>query len=86
MEQIIIDIFSAGVETLKTSVLWSIVYMMYYPEVRKKVQAELDAVVGPTRLPKVKDMSQLVYTKATMYEIMRRSTVVPMGTPHSTER
>ena len=86
LEQIIIDIFSAGVETLKTSVLWSIVYMMYYPEVRKKVQAELDAVVGPTRLPKVKDMSQLVYTKATMYEIMRRSTVVPMGTPHSTER
>ena len=86
LEQIILDLFSAGVETLKTTVLWSIVYMMYFPEVRKKVQAELDAVVGPTRLPKVKDMPQLTYTKATMYEIMRRSSVVPLGTTHSTER
>ena len=86
LEQIILDLFSAGVETLKTSMLWSIIYMLHNPEVLKKVQAEIDTKVGTNRLPKVKDMSQLVYTKATMYEIMRRSSVVPMGTTHSTER
>merc|ERR1719225_1420552 len=52
----------------------------------KKVQAELDSKLGPNRLPNVKDVSQLVYTKATIYEIMRRSSIVPMGTTHSTER
>lgn len=86
LEQIILDLFSAGVETLKTSLLWSIIYMLHHPQVMAKVQAELDAKIGPNRLPCVKDISQLVYTKATLYEIMRRSSVVPMGTTHSTER
>ena len=86
LEQIILDLFSAGVETLKTSLLWSIIYMLHYPEVMKKVQAELDSKIGPNRLPNVKDVNQLVYTKATIYEIMRRSSIVPMGTTHSTER
>ena len=62
------------------------VYMLHYPEIMKKVQSELDTVVGENRLPSVQDMSQLTYTKATMYEIMRRSSVVPMGTTHSTVR
>ena len=86
LQQIILDLFSAGVETLKTSLLWSIIYMLHYPKVMKKVQAELDANIGPNRLPNVKDVNQLVYTKATIYEIMRRSSIVPMGTTHSTER
>jgi len=52
----------------------------------KKVQTEMDTVVGSDRLPNVQDMAQLTYTKATIYEIMRRSSVVPMGTTHSTVR
>jgi len=86
LEQIILDLFSAGVETLKTSVLWSIVYMLHYPEIMKKVQKELAEKIGSQRLPSVQDMSTCTYTKATMYEIMRRSSVVPMGTTHSTVR
>merc|ERR1712223_458768 len=86
LEQIILDLFSAGVETLKTSLLWSIIYMLHNPEVMKKCQAELDEKIRKNRLPNVKDMKSLVYTKATMYEIMRRSSVVPVGTTHSTER
>ena len=86
LEQILLDLFSAGVETLKTSMLWAILYMLHNEPVMKRVQAELDEKVGTHRLPKVQDLSQLVYTKATLYEIMRRSSVVPMGTTHATER
>ena len=86
LEQVILDLFSAGVETLKTSILWSMVYMLHNPDVMKKVQDELDTVIGSQRLPTVKDMSKLTYTKATIYEIMRRSSVVPTGTTHSTVR
>ena len=86
LEQVILDLFSAGVETLKTSILWSMVYMLHNPDVMKKVQDELDTVIGSERLPAVKDMSKLTYTKATIYEIMRRSSVVPTGTTHSTDR
>ena len=58
LEQVILDLFSAGVETLKTSILWSMVYMLHNPDVMKKVQDELDTVIGSERLPAVKDMSK----------------------------
>eukprot|EP00092_Neocalanus_flemingeri_P030146 GFUD01032724.1.p1 GENE.GFUD01032724.1~~GFUD01032724.1.p1 ORF type:complete len:547 (+),score=100.67 GFUD01032724.1:119-1759(+) len=86
LEQIILDIFSAGVETLKTTLQWAILFMIHNPEVRKKVQAELSSVVEPDRLPCTDDMPLLPYTRATIYEVMRRSTVVPMGTTHATDR
>jgi len=86
LEQIILDIFSAGVETLKTTLQWAILYMMHHPEIRKKVQAELSSVVAPDKLPCTDDMPHLPYTRATIYEVMRRSTVVPMGTTHATDR
>ena len=86
LEQIILDIFSAGVETLKTTLQWAILFMIHNPDVRTKVQEEIQSVVGSKRLPCMDDMSRLNYTKATIYEVMRRSTVVPMGTTHATDR
>ena len=86
LQQVVLDLFSAGVETLKTSLLWSVVYMLHNPEVLAKVQAELDSIVGPDRLPEMADMERLPYTRATLYEVMRRSSVVPMGTTHATHR
>jgi len=86
LEQIILDIFSAGVETLKTTLQWAILFMIHNPDVRTKVQEEIESVVGSKRLPCMDDMAKLNYTKATIYEVMRRSTVVPMGTTHATDR
>lgn len=86
IEQVVLDLFSAGTETLKTSLLWAIVYMLHNPEVKKKVQAELDSVVESNSMPTLSNMSSLPYTTATLYEIMRRSSVVPMGTTHATEK
>merc|ERR1719192_2075265 len=86
LEQIILDIFSAGVETLKTTLQWAILFMIHHPEIRRKVQAEISGVVEADRLPSMEDMAQLPYTRATLYEVMRRSTVVPMGTTHATDR
>ena len=86
LEQIILDIFTAGVETLKTTLQWAILFMIHHPAVRRRVQAEISSVVEADRLPSMEDMAQLPYTRATLYEVMRRSTVVPMGTTHATDR
>ena len=86
LEQVILDIFSAGVETIKTTLQWAILFMIHQPDVRKKVQEELASVVSPDRLPSMDDMPNLPYTRATIYEVMRRSTVVPLGTTHRTIR
>ena len=86
LQQILLDIFSAGVETLKTTIQWAILHMIHNPEVAKKVRAELDQVVGAHRLPSMEDMPNLPYTRATIYEVQRRASVVPMGTVHATDR
>ncbi|CAG7828195.1 unnamed protein product [Allacma fusca] len=84
--QIMGDLFSAGMETVKTTLQWSVVYMLHHPDIMKNVQDELDQVVGRNRLPTLEDMAFLPYTEATLLEVLRRSTVVPMGTTHSTTR
>ncbi|CAB4063233.1 CYP18A1 [Lepeophtheirus salmonis] len=86
LEQIILDLFSASVETTRTSLLWAIVFMLHNPKILSKVRDELNSVVGEDNLPQLSDMIKLPYTRATLYEIMRRSSVVPMGTTHATDR
>jgi cytochrome P450 len=45
--------------------------MAMYPEIQKKAQAEIDAVVGKDRLPNFSDRASLPYVGAIMKEILR---------------
>ena len=58
--------------------------MVCYPEVQRKARAELDAVVGPDRLPDFFDQKSLVYVNAIIKETLRWQNVVPFGGPHLT--
>ena len=59
-----------------------VVAMLHYPDVMRKAQAELDAVVGPHRLPDFSDMPSLPYLRAIVKELLRWRVVVPLGVPH----
>lgn len=60
--------------------------MAMFPEAQRKAQAELDAVVGPTRLPDFADQKSLPYVSALTKELLRWHVVAPIGVPHrSTE-
>jgi cytochrome P450 len=54
--------------------------MTLFPEVQKKAQAEIDAVVGNDRLPSFSDRSQLPYVEALAKEVLRWNVVAPLGT------
>ncbi len=56
--------------------------MSLYPDVQKKARAELDAVVGSTRLPDLRDRPNLPYINAIVKETLRWHTVVPLSLPH----
>jgi cytochrome P450 len=56
--------------------------MTIHPEVQAKARAELDAVIGPDRLPSLKDREQLPYMNALIKEVFRCGLVVPQGLPH----
>ena len=53
--------------------------MALYPEVQKKAQAEIDAVVGPNRLPDFHDRPFLPYINAVVKESSRWNLVSPLG-------
>ena len=55
--------------------------MALYPEVQKKAQAEIDAVVGKDRLPDFHDRPSLPYVNAVLKESSRWNLVVPLGRP-----
>lgn len=86
LKQILGDLFSAGMETIKSSLLWMIVFMLRNPDVKRRVQVELDTVVGRDRLPNIDDMPQLPYTETTILETLRMSSIVPLATTHSPTR
>ncbi|KAI0753250.1 cytochrome P450 [Daedaleopsis nitida] len=56
--------------------------MVCYPEVQRRARMELDAVVGPNRLPTFEDRDSLPYITAIAKESMRWQLVAPLGVPH----
>ena len=53
--------------------------MAMYPEVLRKAQAEIDAVVGINRLPDFNDRPYLPYVNAIIKETMRWQLVLPLS-------
>ena len=58
------------------------VAMSQNPMVQEKARRELDAVVGPSRLPDLTDRKSLPYVNAVVKETMRWHSVAPLGLPH----
>ncbi|KAL1943795.1 hypothetical protein VTO73DRAFT_3613 [Trametes versicolor] len=74
--------YGAGADTTLSSIQAFFLVLASFPEVQKKAQAELDAVVGPHRLPDFADQDSLPYVSAVIKECLRWHAIVPLGIPH----
>ncbi|XP_002735731.1 cytochrome P450 2U1-like [Saccoglossus kowalevskii] len=81
---LILDTFGAGTETTTTTLLWGLLFLVKNPNVQSKIQDELDTIVGRNRSPKVCDKPNLPYTEATITEILRMASTVPLSIPRWT--
>ncbi|XP_077997866.1 cytochrome P450 2J6-like [Glandiceps talaboti] len=81
---LILDMFAAGTETTSTTLMWGWLFMMKYPDIQKKVQEELDRVVGKDRQPNMSDRVNLPYTEATITEVLRLASTLPLSVPRWT--
>lgn len=73
---------SSGADTLDPSIGAFFYAMAVHPEAQKRAQTELDAVVGPQRLPDFSDRPSLPYTNALVKEVLRWHPPGPVGSPH----
>lgn len=76
------DLFSAGMETSRTTVVWLLVMMLREPQVAQRVMEELAQVVTVGKLVTMEHRPKLPYIEAVIYETLRRVSVVPLGTTH----
>ncbi|KAM7157878.1 cytochrome P450 1A1 [Molossus nigricans] len=83
---VVLDLFGAGFDTVTTAISWSLLYLVTSPSVQKKIQEELDTVIGRARQPRLSDRPQLPYMEAFILETFRHSSFVPFTIPHSTTR
>ena len=58
--------------------------MIAQPEIQKRAQNELDAVVGRARTPTFSDAPNLPYIQALVKESVRWRPALPLGIPHAT--
>lgn len=65
-----------------SSITTFLLTMVLFPDVQKRVQAELDAVVGRKRLPTFEDRASLPYLEATIKESLRFHPPTPLGIAH----
>ncbi|KAK7461271.1 hypothetical protein VKT23_008447 [Stygiomarasmius scandens] len=71
--------YGAGGETTYSTVLVFMMAMALHPEIQSKAQAEIDRVVGTSRMPTVNNKENLKYVDAVIKEVMRWHPVLPLS-------
>ncbi|XP_030845749.1 cytochrome P450 2J2 [Strongylocentrotus purpuratus] len=82
--RVLLDFFIGGTDTTASVTSWTILFLSVHPDVQRKVQAELDTVVGRGRQPNTLDRPDLPYCNATLTEVMRIRPILPVSVPHMT--
>lgn len=79
---ILTDMFAGGTDTSAISTEWALGELLLNPIKMKKVQEELEQVVGRSRLVQEADIPHLPYLCAVVKETMRLHPVAPLLLPH----
>lgn len=76
-------LYEAGSDTTAGTLDYFVLACVLYPDAVRKVQQEIDDLVGTDRLPTFDDIPNLPYVNAFLMEVMRWRPLVPLGIPHS---
>ncbi|GAA96807.1 uncharacterized protein L969DRAFT_97149 [Mixia osmundae IAM 14324] len=73
------NLLTAGGDLPEITLEIFVLAMVHHPMVARKIQEELDSVVGRDRMPTFADEAKLPYTRAAILEVQRWRTLVPIS-------
>ncbi|PVF96182.1 cytochrome P450 [Serendipita vermifera] len=76
-------LYAVGFDNTSASVAIFLYTLMLYPDVQRKVHAELDQQYGAGQIPSMAEIQKLKYFNAAWNESMRWNATIPLGVPHS---
>nr|POE84778.1 cytochrome p450 [Quercus suber] len=82
IKAIILDMLAASMDTSATAIDWMLTELIRHPRIMKKVQKELENVVGLERMVDESDLDSLEYLDMVVKETMRLHPVAPLLIPH----
>ncbi|KAK6118406.1 hypothetical protein DH2020_047823 [Rehmannia glutinosa] len=82
VKAVLLDLLLAGMDTSATAVEWVLSELIKHPQVMKKLQNELESVVGPDHMVEEHHLHRLEYLDCVIKETMRLHPVAPLLIPH----
>ncbi|CAM6092453.1 unnamed protein product [Calypogeia fissa] len=82
VKAILLNMIIGGADTSYITTMWALSELLRNPRILRKVQEELDSVVGPHRLVQEEDLPKLVYVNAVVKETLRVHPPAPLMVPH----
>ncbi|XP_062201782.1 cytochrome P450 81Q32-like isoform X1 [Phragmites australis] len=81
-----LSLLQAGTDTSSSTIEWAMALLLNNPAVLKKATAELDSVVGTSRLLRESDLAGLPYLRCVIAETLRLKPLAPHLVPHEASR
>lgn len=86
MKALALDTALSATEATVTALMNSFALLVEHTDVAKAIHAEIDKVIGNNRLPKISDKNSMPYTMATIWEILRYTSHMPLSIPHKVSK
>ena len=80
----VLDMFYAGSETTKMTLLWVFLFLAEYPEYQKAIRKEVETALGSDEIPTLEHRPGCNLLQAFILESMRIRPIMPLGVPHKT--
>ncbi|KAK4848143.1 hypothetical protein QYF36_009786 [Acer negundo] len=86
IKALIQDMIAAATDTSAVTNEWAMAEVIKHPRVLRKIQEELDSVVGPDRMVNEADLAHLNYLRCVVRETFRMHPAGPFLIPHESMR
>jgi cytochrome P450 len=82
IKAVIFDMFAGGMETTATTLEWAMSELLRHPRAMKRLQGEIELVVGQDRKVKESDLETMKYLNCVVKEALRLYPPLPLMIPH----